>query len=124
MRGRKKTKSPPNCGFKKKLYLELLHVHYYNLLPSFKLVKEKDPKFVQDFIGAGRELNSLDSQSRKVFTSSGITGYIIVSLEHSVLEWLIVSKVIFLGQCSCRCQSRGPLIGNKPNLSIVSTEFT
>ena len=53
MRGRKKTKSPPNCGFKKKLYLELLHVHYYNLLPSFKLVKEKDPKFVQDFTGAG-----------------------------------------------------------------------
>ena len=76
MRGRKKTKSPPNCGFKKKLYLELLHVHYYNLLPSFKLVKEKDPKFVQDFTGAGREL----------FNSSGITGYIIVSLEHSVLE--------------------------------------
>ena len=64
----------------------LLHVHYYNLLPSFKLVKEKDPKFVQDFTGAGRELNSLDSQSRKVFNSSGITGYIIVSLEHSVLE--------------------------------------
>ena len=86
MGGRKKTKSPPNCGFKKKLYLELLHVHYYNLLLSFKLVKEKDPKFVQDFTGAGRELNSLDSQSRKVFNSSGITGYIIVSLEHSVLE--------------------------------------
>ena len=86
MRGRKKTKSPPNCGFKKKLYLELLHVHYYNLLPSFKLVKEKDPRFVQDLTGAGRELNSLDSQSRKVFNSSGITGYIIVSLEHSVLE--------------------------------------
>lgn len=40
----------------------LLHVHYYNLLRSFKLVKEKDPKFVQDFTGAGRELNSLDSQ--------------------------------------------------------------
>ena len=40
-----------------KLYLELLH--HYNLLRSFKILKvclEKDPTFVQDLVGAGREL--------------------------------------------------------------------
>ena len=54
---------------------------------------EKDPKFVQDLIAAGRELKSLDSQSWKVFISSGITKFI-VSLERSVPEWLIVSNFI------------------------------
>ena len=40
-----------------RLYLELLH--HYNLLHSFKILRvclEKDTKFVQDLVGAGREL--------------------------------------------------------------------
>ena len=57
---------------------------------------EKDQKFVQDLVGAGRELKSLDAQSWKVFVTSGTTRFI-VSLENSVLEGLIVSSMIFLG---------------------------
>ena len=60
MRAKKKLTNYLNVV--KRLYLELLH--YHNLLRSFKILKVclgKDPKFVQDLVGAGMELCKLNS---------------------------------------------------------------
>ena len=61
-----------------------------------KVCLEKDPKLVQNLIGAGRELKSLDVQSWNCGT---ITRFI-VSQERNVLKWLTVSKFTFLFQFS------------------------